>query len=285
MAKPKHSTALFEVIAKHGGMNGNRAGFMGTMARWLHLRPREASSEPADALPAAPGDPMSEGADARACGPLTSPAASARFGVMEVDGERGEISLRMSYTSAIICVFAIITLVGVAFIAGRKTVLGPRPAFAGTSTPQLRAQPPATDILRLPRTRVDVPPVVDGNALVGGQAPAEGQQNAAQGPRDRVRVKGLNYVIIQSYPVAEEGMANEAVKALTENGIDCTIETKLKGWGSWHVIVGLEGFDKITGSPRYPAYLRRIREISDKYAKKNSFKAFAPTPFLWGKQG
>jgi len=116
-------------------------------------------------------------------------------------------------------------------------------------------------------------------------APGGDQAGQTSPPRSTTRTAGLNYVIIQSYPPAEEKMAQEAVKVLTDNGIDCTIEKKLPRWAmsSRLVVVGLEGFDRIHNSPRLDAYMQKVKEISGKYAKKGSFRAFEPVAYLWGK--
>ncbi|MCY2951170.1 MAG: hypothetical protein NTU53_04230 [Planctomycetota bacterium] len=239
-------------------------------------------SQPAGAIASSVGAETVAAGEMKGAGAAGYGTDRGRIGRVDIDSDRYEITLRLSYTSAIICGFAIVTLVGAAFIAGRKMVMGPRPAFAANTTPQLRMQPPSPEVLKLERKLVEVAPVeADGDAAKGqGATEAKG---GGTGTRDRSRTKGLNYVIIQSYP--DEKMAGDAVKVLAENGIDCTIEKGVPGWARWYVVMGLEGFDRLSSNPRYEAYTRKVREISDKYAKKSSFKAFAPTAYLWGKAG
>ncbi|HEX2973779.1 MAG TPA: hypothetical protein VHP11_15715 [Tepidisphaeraceae bacterium] len=156
----------------------------------------------------------------------------------------------------------------------------PQPQFANSSSEQLHSQEPKKTIFNIERTPVIVDTPPQGEPATTSQPNASDAQRTP-GPVSRVRKAGLNYIIVQSYPEAE--MANEAVKVLSENGIDSTVERNLQGWSKdWHIVVGLEGFDRISNSARYDAYVKKIRDISEKYAKKSSFKAFAPTAIKWG---
>ncbi len=282
MARSKHSTALFEVISRPRARTFSRPwGFLQRFTQRFSSRPDPQNPTPAFASTTAstddpeqqlPPQPAS-GTDAR------------RFARVNVDSDRYEITFKLTYSSAIICAFAIVTLIGAAFIAGRKMLLGPRPAFSANSTSQLQSQPPASDVLKLERKTIDVMPPDDADpqAAKATTSGAADDNPAAQPntPRERTRTKGLNYVIIQSYP--DQKMAGDAVKVLADNGIDCTIEKNVPGWAKWYVVMGLDGFDRLSNNPRYDAYIRKIREISDTYAKRGSFKAFAPAAFSWGK--
>ena len=288
MAGLKQSTALFEVISRRRLANGQgRAGLLHWLTQWFGRRSGgglPAVSQPAGAMESSLGGPtvaVTPG-DMKGAGPPGFGTGKGRIGRVDIDSDRYEITLRLSYTSAIICVFAIVTVVGAAFIAGRNMVMGPRPAFAANTTPQLRTQPPTPDVLKLEKKTVEVTPAPDGEAETANGSGTE-PRGAGTGTRDRTRTKGLNYVIIQSYP--DEKMAGDAVKVLAENGIDCTIEKGVPGWARWYVVMGLEGFDRLSSNPRYEAYTRKVREISAKYAKKSSFKAFEPTAYSWGKAG
>ncbi|MGE5608646.1 MAG: hypothetical protein ACM359_05305 [Bacillota bacterium] len=205
-----------------------------------------------------------------------------RRAAITIDPDRYEITLRLSYVSGIICVFAIMTLVAGAFVAGGGVTGGSRSRLADTSSSPSHEQEPKKTLFDIDKTSVNAEMPAEGEPAGSSQLTASDSRRSG-GQVSRTRKVGLNYVIIQSYP--EEAMAAEAVKVLTENGIDCTVERKLPNWlasKDWYIVVGLEGFDKITNAPRYQAYLKKISDVSEKYAKKSSFKAFTPTAYKWG---
>ncbi len=79
-------------------------------------------------------------------------------------------------------------------------------------------------------------------------------------------------------------MAEEAMNFLVQNGIECTLEKGLHSTNpAWYSLVGTTGFGKsFSGSADYQAYMRKIKEISDKYVGgRRSFKAFAPYAYKW----
>jgi hypothetical protein len=270
MAKSKDTTALFEVIARSRPTTGRR-GLLGAMADWLGSRPRAGGAGAVVAGSIADSGP--------------TPPLPMRGGGMMMDGERQEISLRLSYGSAVIGVFALVTLVAASFLAGRKTAVVAQPLLS-ISTEELRRGPVAPEVTNLQKTAVEAPVAAlpgPGTAAGQPQAAAVPPQPAGHVVRDRNRSVGLNYVIIQSYP--NEKMANDAAKALLDNKIDCTVEKKIPGKGfpeEWWKVVGTDGFAKIS-SPEYGAYVERIKRISDQYAKKNNFRAFEPAAMKWGR--
>ena len=95
----------------------------------------------------------------------------------------------------------------------------------------------------------------------------------------RNRKVGYQYVVIQSYPDAK--LADDARKVLAENGVESTVEQNLPGWSRWFCVLSTKGFERLSSNPEYDAYLRKIGQISKTYAKKGSFKEFAPTPVKW----
>lgn len=269
MAKPKDSTALFEVIAKTRPQGPRR--WFDSLAKWLRPKGDRPSSVAGLGNLAMP--PASKPA------PLPLPVS----GGPVVNGQRREIALRISYQSAAIAAVALVTLVGLAFLVGRKSVKETQPLFS-TSTDALRQQPPAPDVTKLPKTPVEAMATTPTTPTAAGQpqvAQQQPPQPAGHVVRNRNRSVGLNYVIIQSYP--SEKMANDAAKVLIENNIDCTVERKVPAKGfheEWWKVVGTDGFARIS-SPEYAAYVKKIREISDNYAKKNKFGAFDPTALKW----
>jgi hypothetical protein len=90
----------------------------------------------------------------------------------------------------------------------------------------------------------------------------------------------VNYVIIQSYPLQEKHMAEEAKEVLTKAGVECTIEKDL--WKGWYSVVGTEGYETISRNAALEQYMNRIKQISkEAHDKKRSFKAFRPMPIRW----
>jgi hypothetical protein len=213
-----------------------------------------------------------------------------------VDPERRQISLRMSYTVAIVAGFAVVVIVALSIIVGQHLNRSGVPLLAQTTTDELRKQPPHREVLDPIRhinggaaaantDRTDVPQA----RSLAASATADGPQAAPPASplpsiaSDGKRLIGVNYVIIQGYPESERKMAEEAAAFLNKEGVSCTVETGVKGYMAL-TVVGLQGFDK-QSSPTMKAYLERIKQLSNKYAANNrSFKAFAPTAKKWDKQ-
>jgi hypothetical protein len=203
--------------------------------------------------------------------------------------EPKRITLHLTRSSVAIGTVAIVTLIAAAFVAGRKLSTHPRP-LTSIPTDDIQKGPVLRDVTNLQRTPVNPPPAGQNppppaQGGIGQQTP-EQQQSPPQPPpsnivRDANRRVGLNYVVVQSYP--DQKMAEEAKKALTENGIDCTIEKNVPGMGKpdWFKVVGTDGFDRISNNPQLEAYKRRLNEISTKYARKNNFRAFDLTEYKW----
>jgi len=93
------------------------------------------------------------------------------------------------------------------------------------------------------------------------------------------RIVGMNYVVIQSYK--EQPLANEAAAALKAGGLGCTVEPGLVGYSSsWFVVVGTTPFTKAT-TPEYQAYVKKVQQISEKFAGTSKWKRFEPSPYKW----
>jgi hypothetical protein len=186
-------------------------------------------------------------------------------------GEDGELHLRMTRTTAFMAVMGVLALLVAAYLAGQRSVADPRPALAPSTGPELLQGQPNPAV------------VVVGRPVDAGfpDTPEAGDSRAGRPP---ARIVGLNYVVIQSYPEQELAMAEEAVKYLQTNGLDATIEKNLPRWSraNWYTVVGTVGFERIS-SPEYQAYVRKVQDISNRYAKPGSFKAFEPKPYSWGR--
>lgn len=262
MAKGKNSAALFEVIARsrpHAPIA--RPGLFRTAAAWFTSKSTGTGVDPIyRTIPSGAGDAVAPGVDM---------SSGAGMPAMCVDPSRREVVVRLSYTSAIISVFAMITVIAVAFLSGRKVTLAHQPIIAPDSTEQLRSGPAQANLVDLHSGREE-----------GGNKEQTQQPVAAS----RTRTVGVNYYVIQGYP--EEKMATQAMNVLIQNGVDCTVVKGLKSWGKaeWYSVVGLDGFPQITNSPKREAYAKKLMQISDTFAKRGTFRAFEPALYKWKEQ-
>lgn len=244
MAKGKHSTALFEVITK-----SNRLGSAPPA-----VVTRAPASVPTPAIvPSGPGE-----------------------SAVQLDPDRHQISLRVSYTSAVVTVFGILVVVTLSYLLGRGTNHSPQ--VANETTEELQKGPAHPSVLDVSA------PAPNPAANVRQQtARAEQASYSTSGPiaapTNVKRNVGQNYVIFQSYP--DESTAKEAQAAALEGGISCTIEKGLPGWGpsSWWSVLGTQPFDHITHNPQLDSYLKAIESL--KYAEKSKFKKFEPRAYKW----
>ena len=331
MAKSKHATALFEVMARQRAM-GSKTGAAtaavvippekpSSSPRWWFQS--KTSPEAKAATESVENDPTQRveaaprAADVSAPAPMSSVEAP-EAGLprpqpvaMEVDPDKQQISLRLSYTSALIGGFGVFIALGLAVLIGKGLSRGPTPALANTSTAQLRKNPPTPGVMHLQRrpsaAAASVASAeVAGNEMievagsgarpVGGSTGTRGAQQSFNEPRppttfftdDPHRINGLNYAIIQAYPPQEKEMAEKAAAFLVGNGIPCTVEREVVGWRTtWkdgYILVGIRGFDKVRNNPVLESYKKSIMQVSLKFTNgRSSFKSFEPTMCQWRK--
>lgn len=334
MAKGKHATALFEVMnrqkaaAANGNSNGD-GGRLGAIAAMGISTPKWWFKSRSDVKTIAPGEPVTPSmvtaaevpADvvdeprpsARMVPPLASsidvsqvnpgaPAPRVQPIAVAVDPDRQQISLRLSYTSALIGGFSLFIALGLAVLIGKSLSRGPSTAIANTSTQVLRQNPPTPGVMNVQR-RADVvganDAAVEGATARQTQPPSTGTRNPqhqanVSDPRppstfftdDQHRQNGLNYVIVQSYPNKET--AEKAAEFLSSHGVPCTVERNLPNWRlPWAdgcVVVGIRGFAKVSNNPALEAYKKSILDISMKFtAGRSGFSAFSPTMYSWKK--
>jgi len=283
MAKGKHAAALFEVITRSRPLNRqNRPGFLHWIAGWF--RPARGP----DAGSAAAGPPLEETGGVEAAPPALAgdggeapgghePAHIPGTGVerrMLLDPGRREIAVRMSYVSVGVAALALLTALAGAFLIGQK-MGGSRGAGGGKTVAELGGEAPNPEVVN-----------IHEGGQEGGAARVPGRNGgppppATQPVRNRERVKGLNYIIVQSYP--DETTANAAAKVLGENGVECTAE-RLPDWTrdpTWWTVVGIDGFKTIHGNRELDSQLSKVKAISDKFARRNTFKAFDPKVYKW----
>jgi hypothetical protein len=340
MAKSKHATALFEVMARQRAM-GSRTGSSvvtilppdrngaaaSSSPKWWFksktapdVKTAPAESAAATAVESVEWTPRAEAvippaAPAPAPAPMMESLADPTMPnvprvqpvAMELDPDKQQISLRLTYTSALIGGFGVFIALGLAVLIGKGLSRGPAPALASTSTAQLRKAPPTPGVMHLQRrtaapakeTPYEMPEVPGSGARpvaavsTGTKAPPQQSFNEPRPPAtfftdDPHRINGLNYAIIQTYPAKEKEMAEQAAAFLTGNGIPCTVEKEVPGWQTaWKdgvVLVGIRGFDKVKNNPALEAYKKSILEKSAKFTNgRSGFKAFAPTMCQWKK--
>ena len=334
MAKGKHATALFEVMNRQkAAANGNSsgAGRLGAIAAMGISTPKWwfKSRNGSDVKTIAPGEPVTPSLSAEPVAddagdepvePRPSPAMMPPFAssidvsqvnpgapaprvqpvAVSVDPDRQQISLRLSYTSALIGGFSLFIALGLAVLIGKSLSRGPATAIANTSTQVLRQNPPTPGVMNVQR-RADViganDQAIEGATARNTQPPSTGTRNPQPGisdPRppstfftdDPHRQNGLNYAIVQSYPNKES--ADKAAEFLTSHGVPCTVEKNLPNWRlPWAdgcVVVGIRGFAKVTNNPALEAYKKSIADVSTKFtAGRTGFSTFAPTMYLWKK--
>jgi len=337
MAKSKHATALFEVMARQRAMESRMGSSSVTLVPPSKSNRGSAADPTSSASPRwwfksrtapdvktiAPGEPLAPSAAPTTTAPDTASEAAPATGgaaesatasspsrviqpvAMEVDPDTQQISLRLTYTSALIGGFAIIIVLGLCILIGKSLSRGPSPALASTSTAQLKRNPPTAGVMHVQRRQPSQDQVnemveVAGsgarpvNAVsTGTQHPPQHSFNEPRPPTtfftdDPHRINGLNYAIIQSYPAKEKDMAEQAAAFLTSNGIPCTVEKELPGWRmSWKdscIVVGIRGFDKTKSNPNLEAYKKQIMQASAKFTNgRSGFKSFDPTMYQWKK--
>jgi hypothetical protein len=218
---------------------------------------------------------------------------------MLLDPDRHVVNFRISYTTALVSAFAVVAVIALAFVIGRRMSTQTLPALAERTTEELRSGPAQPDVL-------DVGPEGAPLALVTQQRPtgrpspatpqvrpgesspqpARANWNDPKPPTtfidvNQKRATNLNYVIVQSYPAQEKQMAQDACDLLNRRGVLCTVETGLHYAPTWYIVVGITGFDRVRSSPEYDAYVRKIEQIGLEFAGTSNFKKFEPRAFKW----
>lgn len=298
MAKGKNAAALFEVIHadKRFGKKQTAARALSTPKWWFKGKDRSAPAAPApvvsnDPTQAAPRfDPT-----LHAAAPDPAPAAPARPAVnVNVNSDRQEIAFKLTYTTAILSIFSLVVVLALVYLVGRRMSSGPTPVMANTAEIlKGEANPSVLNVGSSEKTAPAVEAPKSSPAKVSPPlppiqaAPAAPTQHSF--PEDGTRINGLNYIVVQSYPLSEMALAEDAAKLLKEKGVNCTIEQGVSGWSNrWYNVVGTRGFERIRNNPEYDAYKAKIVQISSEFARKgegkSKFKEFAPLPTKWNDQ-
>jgi hypothetical protein len=264
------------------------------VARPTAIETTTTAAPPIDALGEMPASVADETPAARS---MAAPVPAApdidsapRSFAFRVDQGLRQITMRMNYTTAIVGGFAILVAMGLAVIVGQH--MNPRPTLllSKHTSDQLRSGPVVDDSYdSAPVARISSPPASNGGHQPRIPSPAQppaARLDARQAPPRVVsgpnRTIGLNYVVVQSY--SDDKLAREAVDFLDKHGVSCTIEHHMKGWHAASIVVGTDGFSRLSSS-EFKDYIARIEKLSDVFAPprngQRSYKSFQPTGYKW----
>lgn len=290
MAKGKHAAALFEVIHKDKRFEHKTDGSGGlrTPKWWFKGRDAALTTTAPVLSRLSPLPEVSSGSVAPQAKPPLSPADMAaapagRF-QMAVDPDRQQIALRLNYTTAIIAAFAVLVVVGLAYIIGRHVSRGPT-ALLGSSIEQIKsgpAQPAVLDVSRDPELTLPRPAPAMGTPATEPRTWTEPRPPTTLVEQNSKRTVNFHYVIVQSYPPEEQKLAMEAREALFKAGILCTVEKAPAVWApsKWLSVIGVTGFER-TKSQEFEEYKRSIEAVSAKLAVNSKFKKLEPKAYKW----
>jgi hypothetical protein len=337
MAKGKHSPALFEVV--HGKKHFDKPETVLRTPNWWfkgrHRGPATGPVDPGDppsfsheadpTQPALPPPPVADPAPAEYESAVEDPTAfamphPARKGTpfqFVVDRDRQELFLRVRFTAAIIAGFALVVVVGLAYLTGRHFGRGPATALATQSSEEIAAGPIEKGVMdvgsrtasagsrgaitpgggpgigaggvssqpapnRITEASV-LPPGASATSSrpTGGRSAGpsvESRQTVGENGR---RIVGWQYVVIQSYAGDQKKLADEACEFMVKNGVPCTVEKGVAGWpANWNTVVSMQGFERASG-PQYEAYIGRAVKLGETFAGRSAWKRFEPTPVRW----
>jgi hypothetical protein len=298
MAKSKRSTALYEVIsASRQSPRPSRirqSTFWSRAQRWWS-KPRPAPL-PTESLAreavvdARPPVQFSEPEP-----PVNLPVVAAQAEApakpidYAIDPERRQIALHLSYRTAMMACAGLVVIVVSSVIVGKYWNRSNLPLLAHDTTDELRKTPAHREVLDLPRhvasNEETTATVASHTTTPNSQTSADLSTNPKPDSAEQIKRRaGLNYVIIQSYPIPEQKMATDAAAFLNSRGVSCTVEQDISGYLKF-CVVGLDGFTR-QSSPEFKSYVERIQQLSTEYGAKGTrnFKRFAPVAKKWDKQ-
>jgi hypothetical protein len=245
--------------------------------------------------------PESMSASSSSSSPRRRRSSGMQFGF---DKDRQEVTLRMRYTTAAVGAFSVLVLIGLAYVTGRQGTRAPA-ALAAVSTDALKKGPAQPGVLDVGRSgsgnggaRAALASVGGGSpAVTAERIPAKGQpaqqqqagrtrplvqQTSAIVEESARRAINLNYVIVQSYP--DRKSADEAAALLNKAGIRCTVEPAPAGFvknSSWVSVIGTTGFQRLSNSPEFDAYIKAIEKVGAQLSGTAKFKRFQPAAYKW----
>jgi hypothetical protein len=213
-----------------------------------------------------------------------------------LDPNRREVTLRFSYTTAIIAGFALCVAAALIVITVRQS----NPTAAGAasiSSERIKGGPILPGVLDVSAQRETIgiddssPPslpehTIENQAVRPPAGPTGKNVRTVPGAVESglPRQIGLNYVIVQSY--GDVKTAKEAQQALLDAGIECTVERGPKDWTAnpdWYSVVGVRGFTRTESSAEYREYVKSIENAGKKFVR-SKYKRFDPKGYQWKPQ-
>jgi hypothetical protein len=284
MPKGKKAAALFEVI--HTPRRSSRsipaAQALRTPGWWFRRSPHTPAVPRAVAAPDVSNAPR--------------PTVAAAIERVKLNSDRHEISLRVSYTHAIIAGFSVVVVVALSYLVGRH-ISGPPAPVNSASSAQLQQGPVQGEVMEVstpqrasfaetPQAAVPEPALAAAQVASASSGPDVSTAPPTRIVDDAQRISGMQYMVVQSYPQQEEALARAAVDALQQNSIEATMIKGLRGYvgPNWYAVVGTRGFERTLNSPEYDDYLRKVMDVSNRFAGTAKFKRFEPRIYTWRPQ-
>lgn len=203
-----------------------------------------------------------------------------------IDRDRRQISMRVSYTTAIVAGFAVVVACGLAYIVGSaghgKTVA------VANSTPQpgvLNVQQNSANLINDPAN------VTHQNATDLGKINDTGKDLSLDNgggpidvPTNVKRIVGYQYLVLMSFQRGAD--ANALVKFLADNGVPATAEKALPGYSAaWYSVVTTHGFDHTSKNPPYDVFVASLTRLMQKYSRSSQYVAGKPAVYTWHTAG
>ncbi|MEM1013407.1 MAG: hypothetical protein AAGI46_14445 [Planctomycetota bacterium] len=227
------------------------------------------SSEPA----AAPAAPASSPRRVRSSDGSTAPW-------FRVSTDGGRVHVSTAPVTAIAATGVVAVGLVAAFVVGRATAS--REASAPVDQ-QAAIMPEVLD-LDTPGADISAAPPVASLADPVASEQLVSEPTAQPIPITQTgRLKGRNYLLIQSYHPSERDGAEATVEALRLAGIGATTETGVRGWSNRICVVGTEPFTRQTRNPELDEYKRRVDAVGRAVAGKRGIKRFDPQLVRWGR--
>ncbi len=243
----------------------------------------DADEEPG--IPPVPSRPAASSSAVRA-----QAATAAAINKVAIDRDRQEVTVKVRFQTVAIGVIATLAVVGLAYIAGKKTGA---PAAKAPTTPEIKNGPVQPGVLDPRGNKTAVPgdarladERIPGGAsanispsLGGSTTIRTGVAGFLDSPVVNGTAKrdvGLNYCIIESFAPGQQQWALEVRDFLNAAGIGCTIEfgrSNLKTREGDFLIVGTRGFAPRYGNaPAYTSYIAGIEQVAGTFPDKTKFR-------------
>lgn len=212
-----------------------------------------------------------------------------------VEADRGEVEFRLTYTTLVIALAAVVVAIVLAVMVGKR--MGDRPAVSqtGVTSQEIQSQPARPEVL-------NARPDQRGNSEPAGAEPTAANQPTPSNPPSNSRTvplnpsatrspgepfkrtANLNYVILQSYDSTEEDEAREVMAYLETQGVPTTLEKKVPGFGNRLVLVSVEGFPP--KSPELSQLIKKIDRVSAEQAREanrtnKKWRLLNPLGYRW----